>query len=503
MSDNSDNAVSGERDYDYSTEDVELEIDKLVNDVRAELPLEFSQCLDKRKRCKCRRYITDLNAHPRPLDGPGGYCRLKQLEGQEWAESICRERDAWVEVKRIVLNQKHDEIANRELRVELDWHQDQLRHIESTNKDALEKAHTNITVLAGCIEKLTNEVQRFINSPRPFSSIDINELVSMTNEVVDRTNETLSNDRNTDRVNDTENDDNGGWDTDWDETDGDDADDILPGLVTDYGEDDDEENEAGNELEQGGGTNVNSVNAAGDTGNDTGAEAGASAAVGSTVNASESNQTDVKTGLVDTKTLPKITVPLSSHNTSCATAGRHRVVDANGILRHTGLLTPTSLPSVNYTQGCPRVSFSDEQNADPNPNPDPDPALTLSGPLKEPPPGYQFPGLLEPKLPLYHQTGGTLCGGEPNLTEAKYLAKVISVSPNNQDNAEKWIEKWSALLLTLKVHGGSCSLYTILTIWVKQTPTLQKYYTELLERQKYFRSFLHFIEEFTKLMYPN
>ena len=82
----SDTSLS-ERGYAFSISEVDVEIDNLVNDVRAELPIEIAEHIDQRRRCKCRRYVTDLSAHPVPLgDGVGGkgkHCRLPQLGAQE------------------------------------------------------------------------------------------------------------------------------------------------------------------------------------------------------------------------------------------------------------------------------------------------------------------------------------------------------------------------------------------------------------------------------------
>ena len=78
-------SVSGEekeREFDYSTDAVELELDKLVNDIRSELLLEYEQHINLRRRCKCRQYLTNLNAHPNQAACRGIYCRLQPLDGQ-------------------------------------------------------------------------------------------------------------------------------------------------------------------------------------------------------------------------------------------------------------------------------------------------------------------------------------------------------------------------------------------------------------------------------------
>ena len=97
-----------ERDYEYSTDDVELEIDGLVNDVRAELPPQMAVHVAQRERCRCRRYKTDREAHPDLADGRGKYCRLHPLKGKELVDSVCSERETWRVVFKVIKKSKND-----------------------------------------------------------------------------------------------------------------------------------------------------------------------------------------------------------------------------------------------------------------------------------------------------------------------------------------------------------------------------------------------------------
>ena len=498
-----------EREYDYSTGDVEIQLDELVEDVRAELPIQYARHIDRRRRCKCKRYLTDLNAHPSQASGRGTYCRLQPLDGQELVDSLCGEKDTWVEINRMVKNMKGIEDENRDLRVRLEWQGDQLLHMEETTKEALDQAANANATLKASLIRVRDAVQNFSNTPQPFSYGAMRAMVFETNKAMEAMNDLSI---NTDNEN-TSGGEEEPWcaGTDWEETDDERAED-LPDLVTDYEEDYEEENESGNEGDvQGGNDNLaENTNHSDEPTHVPGEDAGASRTDVKTNPPPQSDKKIFNGVLLPPRAVSTATSQSTTTTTTTTTGSRSAndstVIDSHGATRHTGLL-----PTVHIKRGTTVVSFADDPEPDP-PAPGasapgsspPDPSAgAISGNAKKPPRGYQFPGLLEPTLPIYHQTGGTLCGGSPNLEEAKYLAKVISVSPNKQDNAEQWIEKWSQLLLTLKVNGGSCTLYTILTIWVKQTPTLYRYYSDLLEKQCHFTSFIHFISEFTKLTYPN
>ena len=486
----SDTSLS-ERGYAFSISEVDVEIDNLVNDVRAELPREIAEHIDQRRRCKCRRYVTDLSAHPIPLgDGVGGrgkHCRLPQLGAQEYTESKCAERDAWRKIKGIIQKQKSNDVIIRDLTIELDWTKDQVNHVDEKAKEKIEKAYTANNILVECLEKVKDAVKQFAESKRPYGVEETNRLIFVTNKAMLRMrNIKLTQEESEDETGKSEDECYEEWPDDWEDTEDelDKEDDFITSVKTIHVVEKDKQNKSGNESEEQGGDQKVEVGATG--------------------------------GRADPP--PNIETP-TSHTVASGTGARskersdekkdkdrHVVIDESGNRRHTGLL-----PSLNIGRnGNPSISFieddsdrnRDRDETDSSP-PSPPPGSSMSGPLRKAPNGYQLPGLLEPTLPLYHQTGGTLCGGYPVVEEAKYLAKVITVIPKKEDSAEQWIEKWAQLLLTLKVHAGTCSLYTILTIWVKNTPSLYKYYSEMLDKECYFTSFEHFIEIFARHTYPN
>ena len=89
----SENESGDERGYAFLISEVDLEIDGYINDVRAALPAGMAEHVDQRRRCKFKRYVTDLSAHPCPMgDGVGGrgkHCRLPPLSAQEYTDSKC------------------------------------------------------------------------------------------------------------------------------------------------------------------------------------------------------------------------------------------------------------------------------------------------------------------------------------------------------------------------------------------------------------------------------
>ena len=173
-----------EREYEYSTDDVEIETDGLVNDVRAELPPEMAVHVAQRERCRCRRYKTDRTAHPDSADGRGKYCRLHPLKGKEWADSVCSERETWRTVKKIFKTSKNDDITIRDLRADLDWHRDQLEHLEASTRDTIEQAYLNNGVLIECVERMSEAIKTFVESPKPYSADATNRMIFITNKAV-------------------------------------------------------------------------------------------------------------------------------------------------------------------------------------------------------------------------------------------------------------------------------------------------------------------------------
>ena len=169
--DESENESENEKGYAFSISEVDLEIDGYVNDVRAALPRNMAAHVDQRRRCKCKRYVTDLSAHPCPMgDGVGGrgkHCRLPPLTAQEYTDSKCEERDAWKEITKIVVTQKRHDETMRDMGIELDWTKDQLAHMDEKTKEKIEQAYTANNILVECVEKMKNAVKQFVESPKP------------------------------------------------------------------------------------------------------------------------------------------------------------------------------------------------------------------------------------------------------------------------------------------------------------------------------------------------
>ena len=497
----SENESENDRGYAFSISEVDLEIDGYVNDVRAALPKGMAAHVDQRRRCKCKRYVTDLSAHPCPMgDGVGGrgkHCRLPPLNAQDYTDSKCEERDAWKLIKETVVTQRGQDVAMRDMRIELDWTKDQLAHMDEKTKEKIEQAYTANNILVECVEKMKSAVEQFVESPKPYRSAETNKLIFITNKAILRMkNIKLSQDESEEEVEKSEDEYYEEWPDDWDETEDESQknDDLIPSIRTNYSEKRDEQNTSKNEnLEQGGDKKVEE---------------------GATGGKEEDPPPNIET--------PKgPAVPASTGARSKEQAGKdgdeknkkkerdkdkHVVIDDSGNTRHTGLL-PRLRIGRNGESSIAFVPDDDNQGHDEDEvgsaPPTPPPGASMSGPLRHAPRGYQLPGLLEPTLPLYHQTGGTLCGGYPVIEESKYLAKVITITPKREHSAEQWIDHWAQLLLQLKVHAGISSLYTILTIWVKNTPTLYKYYSDMLDKEAFFTSFEHFIEVFARQTYPN
>ena len=495
----------------YTTRDVEVERDEFVDAIRKELDQDVRHHFGIRRRCECRRYLDDLNAHP---SGSGRNCRKDRLVGQVWIDSVSEERDAYSKLLNDLREFGRIRAKVNDLEVQLDWYRD----FENGIREGWHGVEERNKVLMECLSSMTDGINEFVTGPK--SDDKVSDLGNLATSVIEMMKDLKV--TKTDDVGDKENEgDCDDWNTDWDETEdeNDDADDkndcSWSRHDTSYSEGANEDNTGPPDVDGLGGVTGDSSGAVlGDNeekgeGSQTGQDPPPPALHASGGDVAASFLNSLGPGAIPKQTVKDPKVRFKGPD--------EEVIDPS--LRHRGLLATIKgdkpadkrkpvLPTVSIGQNNrPFIvsgGMSNSSTAAAGGGRPPTASVgSTTTVLGTPPAGYEFPGLNEKSVPLCHQTNGSLCGGSPDNQAMKYLTKVVTMTISKTDTAEQWIDKWSQLYLMMKVHCGSESIYTLLALWVKLTPTLYRHYSEMLEKVAYFTSFQHFVREFAASNYPS
>ena len=113
--------------------------------------------------------------------------------------------------------------------------------------------------------------------------------------------------------------------------------------------------------------------------------------------------------------------------------------------------------------------------------------------LEEPPPGRT----------LIHETGGAVVGGTPNSGECKNSKYFISVKFSEDDTPTTHMRKEKNLLLQLKSHYKNSTIYTLVDILYKQSSEISNVIEPMLELEKHYTSFRHFMTDLRLRRFPN
>ena len=544
MAENNDKSSTQSR---YTTRDAERDRDEFMSRLREELPEAMRPHVGVRKRCSiCRRYVEE---HP---TGSEKYCKRDRLEGQEWITSICGERDTYRDLIELVTSSKKN-LANASLMDDkLAWYQDQLRTIVEQRKEEWEEMKAKNSTMLASLKDLIEGVQRFAHEP--YSDTSVRRLMDVGNEAVrkmremkkDKGGESGSSDKDTDD-DDGDDDDDNYDDYDDYESENDYIDEVGSGKKgwgrtirhsegadrqNDGPNDDENVNDGHHECEgpkNGKGTDDGGKNVA--SGSNSGkkdgfpplppspTKRGDGKAVAGTKNGKGSPKVSFgSTTIFDPDERPRGELTMVKGDASVTAP----------VIR----MTEDNVPYLVLPPSAWSGTTASDTNSNPNPNPTPlamaqgsgvpqantvlfpstvrqTPASTTSytsvGSLPPPPDGSMYPGLFDPPpgVSLHFCTTGHLCGGRPEMGALKYLTKMVTTTIHKNDSVEVFIDKYQSLKLNVTIHGGSETMYTLLALFVKLTPSLHSHYADMLDKKSYYRSFVHFMEEFIEQNFPD
>ena len=117
--------------------------------------------------------------------------------------------------------------------------------------------------------------------------------------------------------------------------------------------------------------------------------------------------------------------------------------------------------------------------------------------------GKEYPGFRDKiGVELKHKTGGNLCGGFGDASAVLKASKIITVNFGPGDTALTYLEKRRKFIGELETIYGEEEIYLLLGIFKVRAIALASVVDPLLEKTSYYRSFLHFLEEFEIQQYP-
>ena len=105
-------------------------------------------------------------------------------------------------------------------------------------------------------------------------------------------------------------------------------------------------------------------------------------------------------------------------------------------------------------------------------------------------------------MELKHRTGGNLCGGFRDASAVLKASKIITMNFDPKDTALTYLEKRRKFIGELETIYGEEEIYLLLGIFKVRDIALASVVDPLLEKTSYYRSFLHFLEEFEIQQYP-